>query len=432
MEQTKTTICPLREASSEQLAWVDQENSWTYREMDAWADRWTAYLLQQGIKAGSRIAVLHQTSPHLAALFFAAWRLQAAVCPLNLRLPQMAIERFLESFKPDLYIKDLSPDNLKTKTNGPFAATIHPDLPALFMMTSGSTAEPKLAVLSLANLLANAEGSLALLDLKPNDRWLLNLPLFHVSGIGILLRCTLAQAAIAANDKDPRITHLSCVPTQLYRASPVYKNLRCLLLGGAPIHSCPAYLPIVVTYGLTEMGSMVLAKKHTPDGYLGFALPKREIKLAEDGELLVRGPCLFMGYWQKGTIQKPDEWFATKDMAICDPLRGIKITGRKDWQFISGGENIQPEEIEKFLLSIESVEEAAVLPCKDPEFGARPVAFIVGSVNAEKIKKELVKHLPKYKIPKHFLFLKEIPKKGFKIDRTTLFNFLENKGFTIN
>jgi O-succinylbenzoic acid--CoA ligase len=306
---------------------------------------------------------------------------------------------------------------------------IQPDLPALFLRTSGSTAEPKLAVLSLANLLANAKGALSILDLKPNDRWLLNLPLFHVSGIGILMRCILAQATIAADEKDVQITHLSCVPTQLYRASPVYKNLRCLLLGGAPIHSYPNHLPVIVTYGLTEMGSMVLAKEKPINGYLGFALPNRDLKLNKDGEILVRGSCLFQGYWQDGKIQKPDDWFATKDIGTFDPIHGIKISGRKDWQFISGGENIQPEEIEKFLLTIPGIEEAAVLPYKDLEFGARPVAFIIGAVNPETIKKKLSKHLPKYKIPKNFLFLKTMPTKGLKIDRAALFNFLESKSF---
>lgn len=408
--------CPLKVASSLDLAWIEEGGSFSYGELDALADVWVSELQKRGVREGSRVAFLPYSSPLTAALFFAIWRLGAAACPLHLRLPLEAKEKMLQRLQVDWCV----PENFRPSGTHSQLSELKPSLPALFLMTSGSTAEPKIAVLSGQNIFANAEGAISFLDLRPNDRWFLNLPLFHVGGIGILIRCVLANAAVVTAPRYPGVTHLSCVPTQLYRAWPVYQTLRCVLLGGAPIHSYPERLPIVATYGLTEMGSMVLAKEKPKNGYLGFALPKREVKLGEDGEIFVRGECLFQGYWKEGRVEPSDDWFATRDIGRLDLIEGIKILGRKDWQFISGGENIQPEEIEQHLLQIPGVKEAAVLPKKDPEFGERPVAFISGELDLERMRKCLLPLLPKYKIPVTLISIEEMPRKGLKIDRKAL------------
>lgn len=421
--------CPLQSAPSHLPAWIEREKVWTYEELNLLVNGWIQEMRSKGVKPLSRIAVYSSPSPFLAALFFAAWHLGAAVFPLNLRLPKTRMEEAMRSVATDFCYDPLGAlgsslvclEQPKRGIKGNLR-TLDGTLPAVFIMTSGSTAKPKTAVLSLSNLLKNAEGALDVLDLRENDRYLLNLPLFHVGGLGVLLRSILAGAAVVTSLAYPDITHISCIPTQLYRASPVYKTLRCVLLGGAPIHSYPSYLPIIATYGLTEMGSMVLAKKMPTDGYLGFALPERKIKIGEDGEILVGGTCLFQGYWKEGKIEAPGDWFATKDLGKFDPIRGFQVVGRKDWQFISGGENIQPEEIEKVLLQIDGIEEAVVIPKNDPEFGQRPVAFIQGKIDPASLNKKLASFLPKYKIPVSFIFLEEFPRQGIKIDRKALVN----------
>ena len=374
--------CPLKIAAQEApnaTALIGKDFTLTYRELDALADK-------PKIDEGEVITLKSPPSPELIASFFAAWRNNASVFPLNLRAPPQTVP-----------------------------VTKH--FQSLLLFTSGSTGTPKIAVLSLKSLLANAKYSV---PLSEEDRWLLSLPLYHVGGIGIMLRCILAKAAIVLDPACPEITHLSYVPTQLYRASPVYKNLKCILLGGAPTTSIPENLPIYGTYGLTEMGSMVLLREKPPliDGsfYLGSPLPKRELKLAPDGEILVRGETLFEGYLNQ---PKKVTWFKTGDIGKFHPKEGIAIVGRKDWQFISGGENIQPEEIEKYLLQIPGVLEAVVLPKEDPEFGARPVAVIRAN-NTEISLDSLQEHLPKYKIPVAIQFLTNFPKKGLKIDRSKL------------
>lgn len=362
-------MCPLKDAARDapnQIAILSNSLSLTFAELDKYVDQ---------LKTQELIAK-EPTSPHLIARFFAAWRCGQTIFPINPRLP----------FHPP-----------------PISETA-----SLLLLTSGSTGTPKVAKFSLSSLLANAENTLSPLDLCPNDQWRLTLPLYHVGGIGILLRCILARATIVLDDS-PNITHLSCVPTHLYRATPIYKHLRCLLVGGAPV---PKYLfPVRETYGLTEMGSMV-----TLDGKV---LPAREVRLADDGEILVRGPCLFQGYMGGSP---PENWFATGDLGRCEGGNLI-ITGRKDWMFISGGENIQPEEIERELLSLPQVYEAVVIGKEDPEFGKRPIAIVKAETgfDLKQMQHALHQRLPKYKIPTALHLIDELPRThNLKVDRFIL------------
>lgn len=287
---------------------------------------------------------------------------------------------------------------------------------SLLLYTSGSTAEPKIAILTLDNLIANAKAVIDAVDLKIKDQWRLTLPLHHVGGIGILIRCILARATIVL-DESPDVTHLSYVPTHLYRATPVYKKLRCLLLGGAPIGKFPKHLPIYTTYGLTEMASTV-----TLNGKL---LPNRDLKIADDGEIWVNGPCLFQGY-----VGKPHQgWFATKDLGRFVNEK-LEILGRKDWMFISGGENIQPEEIEQKLLAFPEIIEAAIIPVDDAEWGKRPVACVRAKsiFTFEEMERRLLENLPKFKVPIALYFLDEFPRKNnLKMNRFLLSQYVQNQ-----
>ena len=410
-------LCPLKQCKNSSALAAD---SIRFYELDQMADRFANFLQTKGVGWGDRVALLHPPCIEVIALFFAVWRIGASICPLSPRLPLLQREEALQKLKPKLFI-DAFPIDCQVNTS------TYPLLePSLLIFTSGSSGNPKIATLSLKTLLTNALSSIEKFDLKCNDSWLLNLPLYHVGGIGILLRCVLAQAKISFNPKDPTITHISVVPTQLYRATPIYPQLRCLLIGGAPTASFPERLPCYLSYGLTEMGSVVAASfKPTSPNLVGFPLEHREIKITSDGEILVRGDCLFQGYWENGKPYLPlleGGWFATGDLGFYGP-QGLLITGRKDWQFISGGENIQPEEIEKHLLYFPGILDAAVIPRYDPEFGYRPIAYLACSnplISIEKIRDFLLERLPRFKIPIAYFFLDELPKIGIKIDRKSL------------
>lgn len=370
--------CPVKQAAliaPNHIAVVEQHRVWTYLQFDQYIDMLGPF------QPGQMILSDDNPSMHKIALFFAAWRHGANIFPVNPKLP----------VKPQV--------------------PLHTNVTqSLFILTSGSTKEPKIAVLSLQNLIANAQGTILPLKLKTESQWLLSLPLYHVGGIAILIRTFLAMATISLIDS-PNITHISYIPTHLYRSSPVHKNLQCILLGGAPIPPNLSHrLPIHTTYGLTEMGSMV-----TLDGRV---LEDRELRIDESGEIWVRGKCLFQGYFPE---MKRDDWFPTGDLGAWTD-KGLVIKGRKDWMFISGGENIQPEEVEMHLLAHPDILEAAVMPKEDPEFGKRPVAFVKANKRLEirEIQAFLRDRLAKFKMPVEIHYLDEIPKKNNKTDRSLL------------
>lgn len=418
-------MCPLKDAA--RLAPSEPAfDRITFQELDLMADEMARTLETLAIRSGDRIAMAHRPNAQATALFFAAWRIGASICPISLRLPAAQIESHLTRLDARCLIDSFPISPRIRKTNCPPLP-----FPAVLIFTSGSTALAKIAVLSLSNLLSNARPLTTWLDLRMKDRWLLNLPLYHVGGIGILLRCTLALACVAIDEKDPEITHISTVPTQLYRKTPVYKNLKCLLIGGAPIRCYPEHLPCCLSYGLTEMGSLVTARFNPPplsqtSFSLGFPLPERQLRLSSVGEIEVRGGCLFQGYWEEGRISEPfdqDGWFATGDLGQISE-EGLAVLGRKDWQFISGGENIQPEEIEQALCALPDILEAAVVPIDDPEFGQRPAAFLRATSRFRDLaylKALLLERLPKFKIPTKFIFVNELPKNGLKINRKIIF-----------
>ena len=163
------------------------------------------------------------------------------------------------------------------------------------------------------------------------------------------------------------------------------------------------------SYGLTEMASQVTT---TPPGAskeqlrtAGRALPYREIRVSTEGEILVRGKTLFAGYLRNGGLDRPldeDGWFHTGDLGELDDGGNLRPTGRRDNLFVSGGENVQPEEIEAALLRLSGVEEAVVVPVPDPEFGARPVAFVRTSGVPADLAQELGRSLPRFKVPGEF------------------------------
>jgi O-succinylbenzoic acid--CoA ligase len=312
----------------------------------------------------------------------------------------------------------------------PQHSTIYLNDLATFLFTSGSSGIPKIACHRFSNHYLNAISVVDRLQLEIGSRWLLSLPLFHVSGIGILFRCFLKGATIVLSDLpfsesiiQHKISHLSLVPTQLSRLlkesletlEKMKSSLKCILLGGAPIplatlmEGNDQQLPIYTTYGMTEMTSMITLSEKNPIGHSGQLLSNRELKL-EKAEIWVKGETLFQGYWDPDTekIILPEQsgWFATKDLGQFNQDGNLEITGRKDRQFISGGENIQPEEIEQALCTIPGIRQACVLSINDAEFGERPIAFIDDETRThtlETIRQALRDRLPSFKHPVHIL-----------------------------
>jgi O-succinylbenzoic acid--CoA ligase len=231
------------------------------------------------------------------------------------------------------------------------------------------------------------------MSFERDDCWLLSLPLFHVSGQGILWRWLATGAAMALRPDQPLpqalqgCTHASLVPTQLWRLladNPVsLGNLKAVLLGGAAI-------PVALTdeaqqrgiacwcgYGMTEMASTVTAKRANGRGDVGQPLAGREVCIV-DNEVWLRGDSLAAGYWHQGhllPLLNSAGWFATRDRGTYTG-NTLTIHGRLDNLFFSGGESIQPEEVERVIMAHPQVQQVIVVPRADEEFGHRPVAVV--------------------------------------------------------
>jgi len=316
------------------------------------------------------------------------------------------------------------------------------------IFTSGSTGNPKAAVLSLRNHIENARLSNANIPLAPGDTWLLSLPMHHVAGFGVLFRCLVAGATIALPEPGAPLacaietsgaTHISLVARQLAQvldAGARLGGLKAILLGGSAIpaplidRALAAGLPIHTSYGMTETASQIAA---TPPGATraqlassGRPLAADAVRIDEGGRIQVAGPTRFMGYWRDGALESPFDdagWFTTSDCGYLDIEGFLHVTGRKDNVFIAGGENIQPEEIERALCALPGIMQAIVVPLAHPEFGATPVAFVAcsGALDAAKISDALLRVLPRFKVPRHFYcWPGEHAEGGMKVSRAAL------------
>jgi O-succinylbenzoic acid--CoA ligase len=211
-------------------------------------------------------------------------------------------------------------------------------------------------------------------------------------------------------------------------------GLKAVLMGGGPVsaslvdEALSRGLPLHTSYGLTEMASQVTTTPPgAPLGVLrtaGRVLPEREVSISEEGEILVRGATLFVGYVEGKTLDLPldtDGWFHTGDLGELDENGFLRVLGRKDNLFVSGGENIQPEEIEEVLCRLDGIDEAIVVPVPDPEFGHRPVAFIrTEGDKPEDLAPKLRAFLPGFKIPTSFHSWPKYAQRGIKPDRNAL------------
>ncbi len=357
-------------------------------------------------------------------------------------LSRLGIESVITTRK-DLKTNQIHPDSCESSRIDYEKILQGSDKIATILHTSGTSNEPKAVVHTLDNHLASARNACLKLNLNRKDRWLLRLPLWHVSGMSIVFRCLISGADIVIpNPEMPlikalhthRITHVSMVAAQLMQImdQPPPASLRAAIVGGGP--TPPPVLeqalrtgwPVRTTYGMTETSSMVtLSDEKSPPDSAGPAIQGHELKIAEDGTILVRSSAVCLGYLREGSLQSATDdegWLHTGDLGRFGPTGELYVLGRKDNVFISGGENISPEEIEQALHRLPEVQEAIVVPVPDPKFGQRPVAFICGDVEFERLPHVLAQYLPKFKIPVVYPWPTEIPSTSVKRNRKAFAN----------
>jgi len=303
----------------------------------------------------------------------------------------------------------------------------------------------------------SALGSQSLIPLGCRDHNLLSLPLFHIGGFATVIRSIIAGACIhltqsplhASLLQQQKITHLSLVSTQLIRLlnDPLFNQRQCsikhLLLGGSTFSDlllntlAKRGFNYHLSYGSTEMASQVATSHNDSDLKV---LPYRQVKIHK-GEIYVRGDTRFIGYFQAQKLLNinPKQWIASGDLGQLTGDK-LQIIGRKDRQFISGGENIQAEEIERVCLQHESVKQAYIHVIKDQEYGQRMVLFV--SFNnglstcftdqTKQLQQYLAKQLTRFKQPDHYLAWPQpiANNQALKTPQQAFLSILKDQGLT--
>jgi O-succinylbenzoic acid--CoA ligase len=424
--------------------------AWCWKDLQQRVDSLCAGFARQGVVEGRGVALRGKNSLNALLSYLALLQAGARLLPLNPQLPAALCDSLLPQLDID-FILDLSDRPLETAipaltlSHGHCAMTpsYQPARIATLTLTSGSSGLPKAAAHSVAAHLACARGVLGLIPFCAANAWLLSLPLFHVSGQGIVWRWLTAGAQLAVAEELPLAealqgcSHASLVPTQLWRLlnqSRLPASLTDVLLGGAEI-------PLELTqraeragvrcwcgYGMTETASTVTAKRADGAAGVGEPLAGREVRIVED-EILIRSESLAAGYWRQGklaVLTDGDGWFHTRDRGAWRD-RELQVAGRLDNLFFSGGEGIQPEDIERVLAAHPRVERAFVLPMADAEFGQRPVALIDRSAGMpfETLSQWLEGKLASFQQPvRYFDLPADIAQGGIKVSRRRLQEWL--------
>lgn len=463
MELVAHPLAEAAERHADSPAIIGPHETLTYAD---WWDRsrdLAQRLLNEGLQPGDVLAIAMAPSERYILLLTACFHARIIACPVNPAWPLSRVAEALEyigcrwavtdlpyatAFSACRNIDSAALDSLPAAPDIALPA-LDVDSPATLIFTSGSSGSPKAALLSFGNHFYNATASNQRVPYRHGDRWLLSLPLFHVSGIAVLFR-TMVAAATVVVPKDTRnlveaidthrITHISVVPTQLQRlidvpfGAPRLEKLRAILLGGSAIpgtlvRECVRLnLNVHLTYGMTETASQIATTPADADMHALFSgarpLFPEYIAVSGDGEIWVRGPILFLGYYTRGAVTRPlidGAWFPTGDIGRFDSDGNLMVTGRKDNLFISGGENIYPEEIERALCRLVGVKRAVVVPVDDATYGQRPVAFIEPRQLVEEdpdgIRAALTEHLPRHAVPVACYGWPEEEDGAMKIDR---------------
>ena len=312
---------------------------------------------------------------------------------------------------------------------------------AAIMNTSATTGQFKSVPLQWGQIRAHVQASKEVLGKTEQDNWLMVLPLFHVSGLSILMRSLYNGTAVTILPKydeaqvlklieSENINMMSLVPTILTQLEPsiTHHKLRVILLGGefipmALIDACEKKsLPIYKTYGMTETFSQsvtfsVLDYPHKRDS-VGKPLPGMQVRIDNPdadgvGEIHLTGPMVMTGYIDKEPI---DGDLNTDDIGYVDEDGFVYILNRRKDLIISGGENIYPKELEDLVYTLPSVKECAVVPVPDPKWGQVPAPFVAfydgESMTSDEILSFMTKSLAKYKVPKYVKILPALPRNG--------------------
>jgi len=430
------------ETNPQGIALEDEGGSLTYQGLAENAGKVARWLGREGVGDGDTVALQGPPNARLLAALHGIWMTGAVAAPMNPSWTPREEERALELLAPALVLnaEGVQGPGSAPRDHRPLLAE---HAVAARLLTSGTSGQPWVVELTVGNLMASARAARERLGLRADDCWLGSLSLAHVGGLALVTRATaLGSTVFLSGGFDPftflelaeagTITHASLVPTMLHRVlealgarkAPV--GLRCLLIGGAAApgelveRALAAGFPLALTYGLTEASSQVAtappALVGQKPGTVGASLPGVELRLTQEGEILVRGPTVVEG------SAGEDGWLRTGDLGRLDEDGHLWVTGRCSDRIISGGVNVDPEEVATVLMTHPGVAEAAVVGLPEPEWGERVVAVVVRASGRHATEEELHRlvraALSPAKRPKVIRFIGAIPlNANGKVDR---------------
>jgi malonyl-CoA/methylmalonyl-CoA synthetase len=428
------------------LEWLGE--TYTFGELETRSNRVARVLIARGFRKGDRLCVYLANRIELIDLFLACVKLGVIFVPINILYREREIAHIVGDAEPR---ETITAENLGSilagepqaeRPDGRPAADLDGSTPAAIIYTSGTTGASKGAVLTHDNFAANAVNLVTCWQITDRDRFLLALPLFHIHALGnglhtwlvsgcrvrLLERFDHTTAAREFLDFEP--TLFFGVPTVYVRlletppdvARTIGARMRLFVSGSAPLppHVLERFRElfghtILERYGMTET-FMNVSNPYVGErraGTVGFPLPGVSTRI-EDGELLVRGPNVFAGYWRRPDANAaaftPDGFFRTGDLASVAPDGYLTLLGRRSDLIISGGFNIYPREIEELLLEQDGVAEAAVVGVADDVRGEVPVAYLVGDFDAAQLERTCREQLASFKVPRRFEKVESIPR----------------------
>ncbi len=426
-------------------------------------------LVADGLVPGEPLGVISRSARRIAwAAYLASWG-GNRLLPLSPERPESDLKRLIHvagirQVLADDGLNDLFPDRVKKLPIGWLEAPltgsglpsrkVSPEEVQLLIATSGSA---RCVMLSGNNLLASVRASRKHLGLQPGDVWLVCLPLYHIGGFSILLRCAEAGATVLLHEgfntdriledlDTQRVTHISLVPPMLSRllggGTRPPSCLRVTLVGGGPLSNELASRalnlgwPLCHTYGMSETASQVATRcsmeKSWSEGDVGPPLPGINVEIMDDsnrpttgtGRIRVSGPVVMAGY--ANVKRNPDQGlssgtFTSGDLGYFDKHGHLHIVGRADDVLVTGGRNIHSQEVESLLMACPGVEDVAVTAREDSVWGDYLVALFVGILDTTELDAWCRVNLPSALRPREFIRVEGLPRDGLgKLNRDVL------------
>ena len=475
-----------------QFLYDDKGLNVTYRELDSETAKLANGLKELGLSEGDRVTVQVDKCIEMVYLYLACVRSNIIFHPLNPAYKEKELSYFLDDAKPSLFISneetissisDLSLEHsidhlfvLNNDGSGNFSdistsednyitvACSEDDIAAL-LYSSGTTGKPKGIMLSHGNISSNAESLVKAWGFQESDCLLHALPIYHVHGLFVALGCVFMTGSklkwLKSFDADvvlksiPECTVMMGVPTYYTRLlkrdvldSKLTEGIRLFISGSAPLleetfneFNQRTNHQILERYGMTEtnMNTSNPLKGDRKPGTVGLPLEEVQVRVVDEennvlsqgeiGNLQIKGPNVFKGYWEMPEKTKEDfskdGFFNTGDKGLIDEGGYVSIIGRSKDMIISGGLNVYPKEIESLIDKIEGVLESAVIGLSDEDLGEKVVAVIVSeeskTLDEKKVISEIKDQLAGFKAPKEVKFIDQLPRNAMgKVQKNIL------------